>query len=237
MTPRQARVALGGFALLAAGVTCNALYLQTAMPRNGGIDKSWPSLPRSEPERRTGQARKPVQTAPAGKPRSIAALLKAEPANAKAALRASPGEADREAVRSIQRELARRGYGPLVADGIMRPAARAAIMAFEHDHRLPLTGEGTRALLKRLVFGAPVAAETAGALQVRSLHAEALVKEVQRLLIARGYRPGAIDGRLGPETVAAIRVFETDQGLVPKGRISAQIVTRLQDRADRKSVV
>jgi uncharacterized protein len=51
---------------------------------------------------------------------------------------------------------------------------------------------------------------------------------VQRQLAARGYRPGAADGRLSAETVAAIRTFEADQGLVPKGRISAVLLDRLE---------
>jgi peptidoglycan hydrolase-like protein with peptidoglycan-binding domain len=107
-------------------------------------------------------------------------------------------------------------------------------MAFEHEHRLPLTGEATQALLKHLVFGISPQAQTPGAPKVQSPRAEALVKDVQRLLTARGYRPGAIDGRLSADTVRAIRVFETDQGLAPKGRISAEIVDRLQDRSGMK---
>ena len=59
---------------------------------------------------------------------------------------------------------------------------------------------------------------------------------VQRLLAAKGYRPGAIDGRLNPETVEAIRSFEQAQGLVPaKGRISAEVYVRLQDTTKLKS--
>jgi peptidoglycan hydrolase-like protein with peptidoglycan-binding domain len=213
MTPRQARVALGGFLILAVGVTGNALLLQGAVPLNGAARKGAVAV-RTVPVQ-------PVTAPAAEEPK------RAPPAAAD--IEPPPDEADTEAVRGIQRELKRRGYGPLVADGIMRPEARAAVMAFEHEHRLPLTGEATQALMKRLVFGTSGADETAGAREVRSPHAEAIVKEVQRLLAGRGYRPGAVDGRLRPETVAAIRVFETDQGLAPKGRISAEILTRLQD--------
>jgi peptidoglycan hydrolase-like protein with peptidoglycan-binding domain len=220
MTPRQARVALGAFLLLATGVTGNALFLQGAAlvdgARKGGV------APKPDP---------PPQPSPAAPADGAkrAALVKPDAAGAETDLEVPPDETDIEAVRSIQRELKRRGYGPLIADGIMRPAARAAVMAFEHEHRLPLTGEATQALLKHLVFGIPAATRTTGAPEVQSPHAEALVKDVQRLLASRGYRPGAIDGRLSAETVKAIRVFETDQGLEPKGRISAAIVSRLKD--------
>jgi peptidoglycan hydrolase-like protein with peptidoglycan-binding domain len=219
MTPRQARVALGGFLFLAVGVTGNALFLQGAMPVNGAARKAAVASNVQQPVRRGA--------APAGGRSERGTLLKARPADT--GPEPPPDEADIEAVRSIQRELKRQGYGPLVADGIVRPEARAAIMAFEHEHRLPLTGEATQALMKRLVFGIATSGETAAAREVRSPHAEAIVKEVQRRLAARGYRPGPIDGRLSAETVAAIRVFETDQGLAPKGRISAEVFMRLQD--------
>lgn len=54
------------------------------------------------------------------------------------------------------------------------------------------------------------------------------VRAVQRELAQRGYRPGPTDGRLGTETVAAIKAFEADLGLVPVGRVSAEILTLLQ---------
>jgi peptidoglycan hydrolase-like protein with peptidoglycan-binding domain len=211
MTPLQARVVLGCFLLLAAGATGNALILQGAASHdsvvgkggvgNNGVGKAKP--PRAEPER--GAAKQPAGAVP----------------------QAPADEADAETVRAIQRELMRLGYGPVVADGVMRMGARAAIMAFEHEHRLPLTGKATQALLKHLVFGAPVATGAAAAPEVKSPHAEAVIKQVQRLLLARGYVPGAIDGRLSAQTIAAIKAFETDQGLAAKGRISAEVVVRL----------
>ena len=45
-----------------------------------------------------------------------------------------------------------------------------------------------------------------------------------------GYQPGRADGRLTPETIRSIREFEMDNGLIPSGRVSADLVTAL----DRK---
>jgi len=221
MTPRQARVALGGFLLLAAGVTGNALYLQGAISLNSAMGKAAVAAKPEKPVRRSSP--------PEAEQVKSTASLKPRAADEGTGPTPPLDESDAETVRNIQRELKRRGHGPVVADGIMRPAARAAIMAFEHEHGFPLTGEATQATLKRLVFGTSVATETAVSPEVRSPHAEAVIKEVQRLLTARGYRPGPIDGGLRAQTVAAIRVFETDQGLTPKGRISAEIFVRLQD--------
>jgi peptidoglycan hydrolase-like protein with peptidoglycan-binding domain len=139
-----------------------------------------------------------------------------------------PEQADAETVRAVQEELNRQGYGPVETDGVMRRPTRAAIMAFEQDHRLGLTGEASQDLLKQMVFGTPQSVGAARLSEVRSPHAEAIVKHVQQALLARGYRPGAADGRLTAETVAALRTFETDQGLVPRGRISAEVLERLE---------
>jgi len=251
MTPRQARVALGAFALLAAGVTGNALYLQGGVDRAPDKRATAASRPASQerpvaPAEPKAEAKAEPKTEPKTEPKGAklpdrsandpptdavkgAQALKVRMVRVATIADSQPQqEADADTVRAVQGELNRQGYGPVTADGVMRPAARAAIMAFEQEHRLALTGEPTQALLKQLLFGAPAAQGGAGAAEVRSPHAQALVRQVQQQLAARGYRTGAIDGRLSAETVAAIRTFEADQGLVPKGRISVVVLERLE---------
>ncbi|MFZ1103643.1 MAG: peptidoglycan-binding domain-containing protein [Hyphomicrobiaceae bacterium] len=240
MTPRQARVALGGFFLLAIGVTSNALYLQGAV--SGTAEKTAAAAIRPKPRppgppKSAKTAKPPVKTAtadaPQAPPQGVSKGAPKSPPSVKvrtvrvaAVSETRPENTDTDTVRAVQEQLNRQGYGPIGADGVMRQPTRAAIMAFEHDHRLGLTGEASQDLLKKLVFGTPEGA--AGDVEVRSPHAEAIVKQVQQSLIARGYRAGAVDGQVGAEIVAAIRTFETDQGLVPKGRISADVLERLQ---------
>jgi localization factor PodJL len=50
----------------------------------------------------------------------------------------------------VQRLLARMGYSPGPAQGIVTRATTDAIRAFERDHRMPVTGEANAALLKQL---------------------------------------------------------------------------------------
>ena len=228
MTPRQARIALSTFVLLAAGVAYNALYLQSDAASTklaGEAVRPAPPTPRAtaQPTARTRAAQGTKRTA----------QLKPDSANANDMPEDLPGEAGADTVRAIQRELNQRGFGPLASDGTMRLVTRAAIMSYEHDNRLPYTAEATEGLLTRLVLGAPAINPPTGAGEVKSPHAEATIKQVQRMLAAGGYRPGSADGRLGAETVAAIRAFEQDQGLAPKGRISAEVVVRLQTSATR----
>jgi membrane-bound lytic murein transglycosylase B len=53
-------------------------------------------------------------------------------------------------------------------------------------------------------------------------------EELQRLLNARGYDTGGIDGRVGPMTVAAVRDFQAAAGLTPDGYVSLDLLTRLR---------
>jgi peptidoglycan hydrolase-like protein with peptidoglycan-binding domain len=133
-----------------------------------------------------------------------------------------------EVVKAIQAQLARRGYEPGAADGVIGLATRAAILAYEHDQGLPLTAEPSEGLLARLQ-GLPSErpASSRGMRPARAPHVEMLVRTAQQSLAQLGYFTGKIDGLVGDETVRAIREFEMDSGLVPTGRISAPLILRL----------
>lgn len=230
MTPRQARIALGGFVVLAAGIVFNALYLQGDAVASRRASSPLVPPPAAERARRA-EVPEPARTAPrASAPAPDtrrAALLKPNSATVDAVPEAPPEQVGADTIRAIQRELKQRGYGALASDGVMRPALRAAIIAYEQRNGMPLTGEASEALLKRILLGASGGPEAPGSGEVQSPQAEAVIKHMQRSLTAHGYRPGPVDGRLSAETVAAIRVFEMDQGLVPTGRISAEVMNRL----------
>ncbi len=156
------------------------------------------------------------------------ARLKPDAASPDVIPEAPDAEGTSETIRAVQRELQLLGYGPLQVDGVPGLLTRAAIMAFEHDNRMALTGEATEKLLKRLLLGqsgekAP-ASETG---KVRSEQAEIVLRTVQQSLAALGYQPGKVDGRVGEETERAIREFEMDHGLDPTGRVSAELFSRL----------
>jgi len=74
-----------------------------------------------------------------------------------------------------------------------------------------------------------VSAAAAG--KVATVRAAQIVRKVQELLAKLGYQPGQVDGRLGEDTLRAVREFELDKGLAPKGRISADVLMRLTDAA------
>lgn len=139
------------------------------------------------------------------------------------------GMRSQDLVRAIQRELRSRGYDTGAADGVSGLVTRAAIMAFESDSNLPLTGEASETLLQFIVLGIPQgrAEELRRASGVPAHHAVEVTRTVQSALAKLGYQPGAADGRMSAATARAIREFEVAQGLPETGRISGQLAARL----------
>jgi hypothetical protein len=236
MTPGQARFALSSFLLVAIGVVSNALFLQTKpVAAARAADRAAPPVTgtlRAGVEREAGGPQAAGGSSAAHLPLRIARY------STDTSKLASPPdsfqEAGPETVRAIQRELRLRGYGALPGDGTLGLATRAAIIAYEHDQGLAPSGMASERLLRHILFGVSGGeAATAGA--GKPSHAEQVTRAVQQWLAALGYQPGRIDGMLGDATVQAIRDFEVDKGLVPRGRITADLVTRLSEAATPKA--
>jgi len=233
MTPRLTRVALGGFLALAAGVASNALLLQGKphVVAKSGVERTLLRTGVQSPKDEEAQA---AHAHAAGKPERALRLGQAAPPARDGEL-APDASANPDTVRALQRELRQRGYGALASDGVLRLPTRAAIMAFEYDNGLPLTGEASDQLLARVVLGAPGTQRPQGGIEVSSQAAEAVVRGVKRRLRSLGYQISRVDGRLDQETARAIREFEVDKGLVPRGRISFDIVARLKEAPELAS--
>jgi peptidoglycan hydrolase-like protein with peptidoglycan-binding domain len=212
MTPQNARRVLGTFLVLSLGVGINIMMLQPAGFRGGMTRAGKPDRrPEAEP------VSKPTVTPPTA---------------------GSNGDSI-EVITAIQRELARLDYELGLPDGIASPATRAAIMAWEHDNRLPLTGEPTAAGLKAIILGvdASTAAQISAELQMRppsqAVRTQQLIRSVQQSLADLGYSVG-VSGEMGDDTARAIREFEQEQTLPQTGRISSMLVTRLASAAKPK---
>ena len=52
--------------------------------------------------------------------------------------------------------------------------------------------------------------------------------ELQERLGAAGFDPKGVDGRIGPNTIAAVKAFQRSNGLLPDGYASLDILTRLR---------
>jgi peptidoglycan hydrolase-like protein with peptidoglycan-binding domain len=131
-----------------------------------------------------------------------------------------------EVTRAVQRELQIRGYETGARDGVAGVMTRGAILAYEHDHGLPLTARPSQELLKAIVLGEGGKASGKSA-KAETAEAQDVIRSVQRSLAKLGYKAGSANGRLTPETARAIRAFEGDQALPETGRVSGPLISRL----------
>lgn len=221
MTVNSMRLGLAAFAVLAGAAIFNMVMLQPI----GG---------RSAATRATAVKKSEARPARTDEPPSVAdrdvAQRHAAPRPAPEAAPAAPASPSAQDVtRAIQRELRERGYETGAVDGQPGLMTRASIMAYEHDRALPLTGEPTPQLLKLILLSAPPVAVSprSPSAAEQSMQATQVIRTIQQSLMSLGYAPGKADGRLGDETVRAIREFETAQGLPETGRVSGQLVARL----------
>jgi peptidoglycan hydrolase-like protein with peptidoglycan-binding domain len=137
----------------------------------------------------------------------------------------SPAENRVAMITSVQRELQERDYEPGAADGIESLQTQAAIMAYQSDAGLAITGVASDDLLRHMVLG-----EDASSMSRRpgiSPEGKELISAVQRFLRGQGYRPGPADGVPGRATRRAISAFERDRDLPPTGRVSGKLVREI----------
>lgn len=246
MTPAQHRPALHrsvltAFAVVTVGVAANLVLLQPATSISKTV-RALPTVPLTlsqaflAPETVNPSTGAPPASRNAGQPmelgpRRFARLNAGQINRASDTLPEAPdAEGDTSTISAVQRELSARGYGQLTPDGVPGLVTRAAIMAYEFDHQMPLKGEATAALLARIVLGlsgSTGATPDPAAGRVRSPQAELVMRTVQQSLAALGYQVGKIDGRTGDDIARAIREFELDEGLKQTGRVSADVFSRL----------
>jgi len=243
MTAFRARALFGAFLLIFAGVAVNAMLLQEEGMPWSNIALLSPekklTVATHEPKRRrvrrilprwnatveSGKAADQGIDSGASAPSGAGSTMTA-PVPATTISVTPARQARRSTVRAIQRELVARGYEPGPVDGILGVMTRAAIMAYEHDEKLPLTAEPTEALLERIILGG--VGQGGPAKRVApGQNAKLLARSVQDSLARLGYVPGTVDGIVSTNTSRAIKAFERDHNLVPTGRISGRLVSEM----------
>ncbi len=133
-----------------------------------------------------------------------------------------------ELVRALQRELKNKGYDPGAEDGATGLLTRAAIFAYEYDHKLGLTAEPSEQLLQTIVLGrSSQRGATRQRARIASGAARDLVLVTQRGLKKQGLWPASVDGHFNTALSRAIQRFETAQRLPTTGRISGRFMARL----------
>ncbi|MEW5421409.1 peptidoglycan-binding protein [Amorphus sp. 3PC139-8] len=200
---RRTLVAIGGCVLVFGFIVTNALFLQPG-PHPAPLFASAPELQTSADG--MGSTQVASTTTPAAP---------AQPA---------PAEAPPDnLVAAIQTALAERGLYSGTVDGMMGPATRTAIAAYETKAGLEATGAPSVGLLASL----STPAETTPPKPQAAEPSRATVEQLQKALVDAGYGPITVDGLYGSETAGAIRRYELDHGLSVTGKVSGTILSRL----------
>jgi peptidoglycan hydrolase-like protein with peptidoglycan-binding domain len=116
---------------------------------------------------------------------------------------------------AIQRELSRKGYANVPSN---EAGLRAAILVYEYDAGMNLTGEMKEELLKKLLFD--YAPAPRGALADRIETDRKFVTGVQKLLFELGFFSGTLSGQMDSWTIAAVKQFERYRKLPETGRLN-----------------
>jgi peptidoglycan hydrolase-like protein with peptidoglycan-binding domain len=219
MLPRRVTLQLLSFLVLAGGVVANIFFLQTSKTVAPASDDAAWNMAAIEPAEvgDTGSIDR------SGAASAAVKAVKASPVAS--AVRAAQSMSAKDVTRAVQRELQIRGYETGSRDGVVGVMTRGAILAFEYDHGMPLTARPTQELLKAIILGED--GRGAGKRLKETAEAQEVIRSVQRSLAKLGYKSAGTDGRLGAETMRAIRVFEGDQALPETGRISGPLIARL----------
>lgn len=193
---------------------------------SGSIGAWWSALvaqlpaPTATPSSRPQPSAEPPQ--PAKTPEAVA-VVEAE----SAAHNAPPlSESDQALVAAIKVELKARGYDIGPDASALTLQSRAAIIAFEADNDMRLTGEASEPLLHRLLLGAT--SNQANGSSPPAPRAEDVIRAVQRALKNSGHPDLKVDGRMSTETVDTIRAFERANSMKVTGRISGELVAHLK---------
>ncbi len=218
----QWQIKITGIAFLglASAISVNALYLQDV----GKLVPADANAPASEPSaaQPSSPAPKPVKTPV----QSIGSILKPSmPSTTANAPR--PPAASMETVKAVQRELARRGYSVGADDGRVRIITREAIIAYEFDRDLALTGEASEALLKDMLF-APVTPKSQRNADARRFEANArMIVRVQEVLSSLGFGPAAMTAQMDEATRNALRQFQANRKLAVTGGLSERVLLEI----------
>ncbi|MEX2199861.1 MAG: peptidoglycan-binding protein [Dongiaceae bacterium] len=129
-------------------------------------------------------------------------------------------------VQSIQTSLNQRGYNAGPADGVFGPSTRRAILVYQGDADLPLTGEASRQLLTHLANSD--VEPGAGGIGNGEVTPE-LTKAIQIELNRLGYKVGDENGKFNEKTRQGVLAFQKEVGLPQTGEANRQLLAQLQN--------
>lgn len=123
-----------------------------------------------------------------------------------------------EGVARIQRRLKLFGYAIGTIDGVLGANTRDAIEKFQRDN-----GIKPSRFIDHETWNALTIYDYYGLIYNEDINAFT----VQAALYNANYDVGSRDGKLGPKSIAALKKFQEDEGLIPDGRIGRRTLSAL----------
>ncbi len=201
MTPLRARFTLFAIVALFLATAGNALFLQDRLAAPGSTQPGKWQLNQMVQQDSPQAGAQQASAAPPAQPETREARLK----------------------NALQRELLRHGYTSQLraaGDGL-----RLAILAYEFDNGLPLSGDPSEELLKLLLFDLNQAPK--GTFADRAEANARFVREIQKTLLGLGFFRGTLSGRMDAWTAGAMQDFQRHRGLAPEGRLTEAAILEL----------
>ncbi len=139
------------------------------------------------------------------------------------------GDRSSDDVRRLQEKLAEVGYNPGEIDSKFGLATERAVKQFQRDRQLTVNGTADSqtwdALLNNI---SPVQKSLVNnSLVLQKGDRSQDVSYLQRLLREKGFNPGIVDGVFGSRTEAAVKEFQSEQGLVIDGKARPETLQAL----------
>lgn len=132
-----------------------------------------------------------------------------------------------ETVRQLQQALVNGGWADLVCDGIYGPKTEAAVRYYQQCNGLQATGRAGSVTLTNLLGSADVDLNTDGSNSSSQGSTGPTVYNIQVRLNELGYAVGPLDGKFGPRTNAAVRAFQSLNGLTVDGKVGPKTTAAL----------
>lgn len=236
MKPFWARLVFLGFMALASAISFNALHMQGKRPPAQAIASARKEQPAQEQpaqekppqenhtvdHNQASAAPDPVPTTPATA--ALGTQVVTTPLPEPPAVAEAPPP---KVVQAIQRELKLHGYRPGTGTGPSAElATKSAIISFEFDHGLQLTGEPSETLLKSLLFSSTKGRQ-ARAQSDKFEKNQELVREIQAILAQLGFSSVTADGAMTEGTREAIKRFEASRKLPESGKLGERLLLEI----------
>lgn len=129
-----------------------------------------------------------------------------------------------DSVKTLQTLLINKGYDPKGVDGVFGPGCEAAVKAFQKANGLTANGivdqKTWDALRKTSTVNLPKPTTKKDVSKYPTLKkgsTGSYVKELQNLLVKKGYDPKGVDGTFGPGCEAAVKKYQKDKKLTIDG--------------------